>query len=78
MLPGMNDGCRGEASASLPCIAHCSHLHVAGMHIDLAARTVEIDGTLVCLSPIEFELLVAFAGDPMRVFNRDKLSRCIW
>jgi DNA-binding response OmpR family regulator len=54
------------------------HLHVAGMHIDLAARTVEIAGTVVCLSPIEFELLVAFASDPVRVFNRDDLSRSIW
>jgi two-component system, OmpR family, phosphate regulon response regulator PhoB len=54
------------------------HLHVAGMHIDLAARTVEIDGSVVCLSPIEFELLIAFAADPMRVFNRDELSRNIW
>jgi two-component system, OmpR family, response regulator ResD len=54
------------------------HLHVADMHIDLAARTVEIDGAVVCLSPIEFELLVAFASDPMRVFNRDDLSRSIW
>jgi DNA-binding response OmpR family regulator len=54
------------------------HLHVAGMHIDLAARTVEVAGTVVCLSPIEFELLVAFAADPVRVFNRDELSRCIW
>jgi DNA-binding response OmpR family regulator len=54
------------------------HLHVARMHIDLAARTVEIDGTIVRLSPIEFELLVAFASDPVRVFNRDELSRSIW
>jgi DNA-binding response OmpR family regulator len=54
------------------------HLHVAGMHIDLAARTVEVADTIVCLSPIEFELLVAFASDPVRVFNRDELSRSIW
>jgi DNA-binding response OmpR family regulator len=54
------------------------HLHVASMHIDLAARTVEISGTVVCLSPIEFELLVAFASDPVRVFNRDDLARSIW
>jgi DNA-binding response OmpR family regulator len=54
------------------------HLHVAGMHIDLAARTVEIADPIVCLSPIEFELLVAFATDPVRVFSRDELSRCIW
>jgi two-component system response regulator ResD len=54
------------------------HLHVAGMHIDLAARTVEVAETVVCLSPLEFELLVAFAVDPMRVFNKHELARCIW
>jgi DNA-binding response OmpR family regulator len=54
------------------------HLHVAGMHVDLAARTVEVAGTVVCLSPLEFELLVAFAGDPVRVFNKHELAQCIW
>jgi DNA-binding response OmpR family regulator len=54
------------------------HLHVAGMHIDLAARTVEIAGSVVCLSPMEFELLVTFASDPVRVFNRDELAHRIW
>jgi two-component system response regulator ResD len=54
------------------------HLHVAGMHIDLAARTVEIAGSVVCLSPMEFELLVAFASDPVRVFNKHELAQSIW
>jgi DNA-binding response OmpR family regulator len=54
------------------------HMHAGGMHIDLAARTVEIAGTVVCLSPMEFELLVTFAADPVRVFSRDELGRCIW
>jgi DNA-binding response OmpR family regulator len=54
------------------------HLHIAGMHIDLAARTVDIDGAIVRPSPIEFELLVAFASDPVRIFNRDDLAHSIW
>jgi DNA-binding response OmpR family regulator len=54
------------------------HIHVADMHIDLAARTVEVTGTVVCLSPLEFELLVAFAGDPVRVFNKHELAQSIW
>jgi DNA-binding response OmpR family regulator len=54
------------------------HIHAAGMHIDLAARTVELADTVVCLSPMEFELLVAFATDPQRVFSRDDLARNIW
>jgi two-component system response regulator ResD len=54
------------------------HLHVAGMHVDLAARTVEVDETVVCLSPLEFELLVAFADDPVRVFNKHELAERVW
>jgi DNA-binding response OmpR family regulator len=54
------------------------HLHVAGMHIDLAARSVEIAGTIVYLSPLEFELLTKFATDPVRVFNKTELAHGIW
>jgi hypothetical protein len=54
------------------------HLHVGAMHIDLAARSVEIAGTVVYLSPLEFELLAKFASDPVRVFNKHELARGIW
>jgi DNA-binding response OmpR family regulator len=54
------------------------HLQVGAIHIDLAARSVEIAGTVVYLSPLEFELLVTLAGDPVRVFSKDELARCIW
>jgi two-component system response regulator AdeR len=54
------------------------HLHVGQIHIDLAARTVDVADTPVCLSRLEFELLVKFAGDPTRVFSRHELARCIW
>ena len=51
------------------------HLHVAGMHIDVAARTIEIAGTVVCLSPIELELLVAFEGaHPCRSMSASKAT----
>ena len=54
------------------------HLHVGQIHIDLAARQADIAGQAVCLSRLEFELLVKFAGDPTRVFSRHELARCIW
>jgi DNA-binding response OmpR family regulator len=54
------------------------HLHVGEIHIDLAARSVEIAGTVVYLSPLEFELLAKFASDPVRVFNKHELARGIW
>jgi DNA-binding response OmpR family regulator len=54
------------------------HLHAGDIHIDLAARTVTVAGTVVRLSPLEFKLLVKFAGDPVRVFSKHELARCIW
>jgi len=54
------------------------HLHVGDIHIDLAARSVDVAGTSVHLSRLEFELLVKFAGDPVRVLSKHELSRCIW
>jgi two-component system OmpR family response regulator len=54
------------------------HLQVGEIAVDLAARSAHVAGTVVHLSRLEFELLVKFAGDPVRVFSRDELARCIW
>jgi DNA-binding response OmpR family regulator len=54
------------------------HRHVGEVHIDVAARSVEIAGTVIYLSPLEFELLAKFASDPIRVFNKTELVRGIW
>jgi DNA-binding response OmpR family regulator len=53
-------------------------LRVGEIHVDLAARSVHVAGTTVHVSRLEFELLVKFATDPLRVFSRDELARCIW
>jgi DNA-binding response OmpR family regulator len=54
------------------------HLHVGTIHIDQAARAVDVAGQIVDLSRLEFELLVKFATDPLRVFSKHELARCIW
>jgi two-component system response regulator ResD len=54
------------------------HLHVAGIHIDLAARSVDVAGSVVSLSRRDFELLVTFATDPLRVFSKHQLARRVW
>ena len=54
------------------------HLHVGEIHVDLAARTVDVAGAAVRVSRREFELLVKFASDPVRVFSKHELARCIW
>jgi DNA-binding response OmpR family regulator len=45
--------------------------------IDLEARQVEVAGRLVELTPTEFDLLVALARHPGRVFNRLQLLEAI-
>jgi DNA-binding response OmpR family regulator len=40
--------------------------------------TPDVAGTLVRVTRLEFELLVKFAGDPVRVFSKHELGRCIW
>jgi DNA-binding response OmpR family regulator len=54
------------------------HLWIGEIHVDLAARTADGAGTPVRLSRLEFELLVKFASDPLRLFSKHDLHRCIW
>ena len=53
------------------------HLHVADLHIDTAARSVDVNGATVRLSRIEFDLLAKLASDPTKVFTKDELKRAI-
>jgi DNA-binding response OmpR family regulator len=46
--------------------------------IDLDSRTVKIDGQIIDLTFKEFELLVALAKQPNRVFTRDQLFAQVW
>lgn len=46
--------------------------------VDPAAREVDIDGRTVTLSALEFDLLVALAGSPGRVFSRRQLLERVW
>ena len=53
-------------------------LAVRDLEIDLAARLVRVGGTVVQLSAKEFDLLVALAEDPERVFHKEELLRDVW
>jgi DNA-binding response OmpR family regulator len=46
--------------------------------IDLEGRRVEVAGRRVTLAPKEYELLVALAGAPNRVFRKNELLRSVW
>jgi DNA-binding response OmpR family regulator len=53
-------------------------LDVGPLVVDRAARRVLVDGRDVALAQKEYELLVKLAGDPDRVFTRDRLLRDVW
>jgi DNA-binding response OmpR family regulator len=52
---------------------------VAGpLHVDRRARVVAVNGRRVDLALKEYELLLALASDPQRVFTRVELLRDVW
>jgi two-component system phosphate regulon response regulator PhoB len=53
-------------------------LSVCNLEIDLASRVVTVGGEAVQLSAKEYELLVALAEDPERVFKKEELLRNVW
>jgi DNA-binding response OmpR family regulator len=55
-----------------------SRLTVRDLEIDLASRVVTLAGEAVRLSAKEYELLVALAEDPERVFKKEELLRNVW
>ncbi len=53
-------------------------LRYPGISIDPRSRQVDIDGQPVALSALEFDILVALATDPGRVFSRIQLLEQVW
>jgi two-component system phosphate regulon response regulator PhoB len=51
---------------------------VGELEIDLASRVVRVGASQVQLSAKEFDLLVALAEDPERVFRKEELLRDVW
>lgn len=51
---------------------------LGGLIVDAAARTVQIDGESVSLSPKEFDLLAFFVSRPEVAFTRDQLLNHVW
>lgn len=52
--------------------------HFGRLRIDLTAREVAVDGALLHLSTMEFDLLACLAARPRHVFSRDDLLRAVW
>src|SRR5688572_22224904 len=51
---------------------------VGDLRVEPSKRTVTVRGERVDLTFVEFEILVALAGDPGRVFTREALLTRIW
>jgi DNA-binding response OmpR family regulator len=49
-----------------------------GLHLDLTAHQLTIDGDPIALTPKEYDLLAFFSSRPNQVFNRDQLLSQIW
>ncbi len=49
-----------------------------GMAIDVAARSVHVDGSEVALTAKEFDLLLFLASHPRQVYNREQLLAQVW
>ncbi|WP_109474224.1 MtrAB system response regulator MtrA [Ornithinimicrobium cavernae] len=55
-----------------------SQLAVGDLVVDVAGHTVKRDGEELPLTPLEFDLLVALAGRPNHVFDRESLLEKVW
>ena len=53
-------------------------LRAGSVEVDLAGREVRVSGRRVRLSAMEYDLLVALAAEPTRVFTRRELMRSVW
>jgi DNA-binding response OmpR family regulator len=65
---------RGRASES----SNADILDFNGLHIDVTSREVRADGDPVEMSALEFNLFVALAENPNRVFSRQQLLDRVW
>ena len=53
-------------------------IDVRGLRIDPGKRTVSRNGEVVASTYVEFEILLALARSPGRVFTRDMLLARVW
>jgi DNA-binding response OmpR family regulator len=63
---------------SRPSASSARRRRVGALEVDLAARTAAVDGVLVQLSRLEFDLLAVLSSDPGRVFTKRELLSEIW
>jgi two-component system, OmpR family, response regulator MtrA len=53
-------------------------LTIGDLFIDVSGHSVTRDGTVISLTPLEFDLLVCLARKPWQVFTREVLLEQVW
>lgn len=69
---------RRAQAATQPKSGNSAVLRFANLTIDTARREIEADGKPVTLSALEFDILVALAGSPGRVYSRAQILEHVW
>ncbi len=59
-------------------VVMAEHLRFGPLTVDALSREVSIDGTVVTLTPKEFDLLYTLARAPRQVFSRRQLLEQVW
>ena len=67
-----------RVAAPRPVAQEASVIETGDVRIDLARRTVSVDGNEVQLTYVEFELLRLLASNPGVVFSRQRLLEALW
>jgi DNA-binding response OmpR family regulator len=67
-----------RAAAPATASREAKTIEVDGLRIDPSRRSVEVRGSPVQLTYVEFELLRTLAANPGRVYTREMLLRALW
>ncbi len=59
-------------------MVHSATIEAGPLMIDLAARSLTVDGAAVRLTPIQWRLLEALAGNPGKLLTHGHLIRVVW
>lgn len=68
----------GTAACRTDALAAARAIDLGPLHLDEASRTLAVNGTPVPLTRIEFNILLAMARRPGRVFTRPELFEAAW
>lgn len=75
LLARMRVALRHRGKAAWPAVTRYSH---AGLSVDLAAHSVQLDGTAIRLTPTEFKLLARLVRNAGQVIPHGRLLADVW